>query len=919
MAEMSQADLEKALTGVQASPTGVEPRPFVRVRPTNLESLSRQTATGEAIPLDTSSGVPFLTRLNISRAPDDNTRQAMLQKAFTLSRVEKVGEDFVIRDYMDPESGQLKDLLVDERGASWKDLADLGEAGIELLGAFAALRGGRGLTMGAAPGLARSLAESAVATTGAQVVGGASDALARSQAGVPINPLEIAQRRNVQAAKGALIDLGLTAPIAGASSFVNLRRGVSQTPEALGAVQARNRLAEDTGVSVPFSLGQQTGSERLRQSEEFLENISFGGGPQRAARLEQESQIGRLQDSLIETFGDVPARALPNKDVIGDRAVASLRQLVRGAEAGTTTARSEALAEATRDLTGALERSTGLSTRVLSSEAGTAVRTFVNLKRDTLNEIEESLKADAIKLGAGAPFIDTAAAKTQVRSLVDKAYAKPGGKPGQRLASMPENLKPILKDVADLPPNATWDDIRRVRNSANRLINQGEILGDTDTGVLKQISKSLTDSINDNLKHLPVSAGEAVKRANKFYAEGIESFQVKGITDILADPTQRKLGPFAIFDQAAKDPDQYFRLKDALTKPLMQEGKAVGPVQAGEETWNAFKQAMLTEMTEASRKTGNRALLDAGKFFGELDNLRPEVLNDLLGPNSETALRSLKRLEILDNAKLPATEALEILRQGGDDAPTRIAILAKREKELDQLYSNQVIKRFSKGEIGSESIRSGEFVDRFAESASIADIKDALNKLEVSDPGLVNLIRQKKVQSLFQKAQGNPLESEVAAKKLATEIKSPETQARLEAVLGSPGVRRLNDFMEMLAHIQRPGDKAAKMGGSMAGGGQKAQLLTVAGVIAALPKQAQYWLTGVMLANPRVNRILTGPVQPLDPTKAIRAVILSDDGLMALADEFGREAKSAAQAIVGARPAGGEMSQQELEQSLQTQ
>ena len=62
-------------------------------------------------------------------------------------------------------------------------------------------------------------------------------------------------------------------------------------------------------------------------------------------------------------------------------------------------------------------------------------------------------------------------------------------------------------------------------------------------------------------------------------------------------------------------------------------------------------------------------------------------------------MRSLKRLETLDNPKLPAAEALDILRQGGDTAPAQILQLARREKELDQLYSNQVIKKFTKGDI----------------------------------------------------------------------------------------------------------------------------------------------------------------------------------------------------------------------------
>lgn len=912
MAELTREEfLQRAGVGEATPPVAI---------PRSTPSLQRTTPAGEIIPFDTATGVPFLTRLNASLAPDPVARQSILQQSFATARVEPLPnrpDQFVIRDYVDPQTGQTKDLLVDEAGATLKDIADLGTVGVELLGAYAAIRGGRGVTGGIQAGAARTIAESAIANTGAMTAGALADVAGRAQAGTSIDPLEIAQRRSVGAMLGTGMDIGLGLPIAGVTHFLNLRRGVPQTQEAVEAVRARNRLAEDTGQALPFTLGQQTGNERIRQSEEFLENVAFGGGPQRSARLAQDKAIESMQNALIESSGNIPVAGLPNKEIVGNQAVTALRSLTRQAGQEATQARADVMTDALGKLSQALDSSTGFGARqIYKQEAGNSIQTFVGLKHDALMEIEGRLKQEALDLGADAPFVATPKAKQDIQGIVRQAYERPGT-PGKLLVTTPGSVLRVLKDVNALPATATWDEIRRVRNSVNRLINEGQILGDTDTGVLKRISKTLTESIVRGSDTLAPEAKAAVARANKFYAEGIEQFQVAGITDLLADPTQKKLGPFDIFNQAADKPDQYFRLKKILTEPLKVEGAATGPVTAGEMTWSTFKQAMLTEIADDAAKVGNRAMMDPTKFLNSLQRLEPEVRKDLLGAGEAVALRSLKRLEALDDPKVPAQEALDLLRRGGDTLDTELLALAQREKELDQLYANQVIKKFTKGEIGAERIEPGEFVDRFAYAGPIADVKDAMNKIELASPGTVNLIREKMVQSIFHKAQQNPLTDEVAARKLAKELALPENKARLENVLGAPATRRLTDFLTVIGHIQRAGDKAAKMGGSMAGGGQKSQLLTLTGIIAAVPRQLQYWLVGLSLANPWVNRQLTRPVQPLDPTKLIRSIIVSDDAIKSLVSEFGHEAKAQFDLLNNLQPEGPGMSREEFLQRAQ--
>lgn len=893
---------------------GIRPEPPVRTRATGpAEVLQRYTPTGEEIPLDKEVGASFSTRFRMSLVTDEASKKAIASEAFANARIEAVGQEpqFVVRDYKDPETGQVKDILIDEKSASWKDLADLGETGMQLLGAAMALRGGSPLTSKLAPGgLARTAAEGAVASAGGEAVAAAAEAQGRSQAGQPVQPGEILARRSVQAATGAAVEFGLiTAPIVGATKLLNLRRGIPSTQEAFNALQARNRLAAETSIDVPFSLGEATGRKGLREREQLLRKTILGGGMLEKQKAAQQAEILKLQKALPGTYG-VPGEQLPSKDVTGTQAVSALRSLLAGAEAGTARVRSGAVAEAMQDVSNAMQASTGqMNRQVLQDEAGNLARAVVNLKHDVLQEIEGELKAEAQKLGASQPFIDTAKAKTKVAQLVNAKYMV--GR--DLLETTPPSLLKVVNDVTNLPANATWDDLRNVRHSVNRLINQGEILGDTDTGVLKQISKTLTEAIGENTSRLPKDAAAAVKRANKFYSEGVEQFQVKGITDILADPTQRKLGPFAIFRQAAGDPDQYFRLKDALTKPLMLDGTVADAASAaaGDNAWSVFKQGMWDEMTDSSVKAANRSLLDPVKLLNKIEALPTRVREDLLGAMSDTALRSLKRLEVLDNPKLPAAEALDILRQGGDQTPHLIMQLARREQELDKLYSNQVVKKFAKGDIGAENIEPGQFVDRFADAGPIADVRDAMNKLELASPGMTKLVRSKKVQSILEAAAESPLESAVSAKKLAKEISGQENQERLKVVLGEPGVRRLNDFLEMLSHLQHKGE--VDMGGSVASGAAKSKMLTVVSAIRSLPKQLQYKVAAMVISNPNLYRMATGPVQPLDPTKLLHMIMVTDDAVKDLASE-GVEALSMFDRVTSPQR---QPTQAEFEQQLQ--
>ncbi len=886
---------------------GIAPKSPVQERSiVPAEDLRRYTPTGEAIPLDEDTGAPFSTRFRMSLVNDEATKKAIAQDAFAGARIEavhprtKLGDTkFVIRDFKDPQTGQVKDMLVDEKNATLKDLADMGEVGVQILGAYMALRGGKAAGMEKlAPGLVRTGVEALVGGAGGSALGGAVEGQERYSFGQDIKPGEILTQRTQEALTSAATGLGLGAVVGTGAKLANLRRGFSLTDESAAAIAARNRLAEETGVDVAFSLGEATGSQALREREQLLRKHILGGGRLGRDKSAQEASSKELGGEIPGTFG-VPSDQLPSKDVVGTQAVSALRSIARGAEAGTVQARDTAMNEALTDLSTALDASTGMrGQEVLASEAGKASRTFMGLKKEAFDKIADQLNENVVQAAGTEAFIPSSLARKNIAPLV-KSITRP--ETGELFEYVPPKVRAFLSDInalpakrgtgslADIPEDVgvgpahtvpskgliTLGELRSLRTGVNDAINESEILGTAETGKLKQISKALTQTLEEGIAHAPnPTAKQALENFNKFYRENIPGFQVEGITDILADPTQRKLGPFKIFKQAADDPDQYFRLKDALTKPLTQDGQAVGPA-SGPQTWNIFKQAMLTRMANDSAKSANRDLLDPTKLYNKLFALDTEVRNDLLGPQSDVVIRSLKRLEVLDDPKLPAAEALNILRQGGDTAPAQIMQLALREQELDKLYANQVVKKFVKGEIGSEQINSDQFVDRFATAGPISDVRDAMNKLELANPGMTKLVRSKMAQSILES-------SEMSGKKLAKEIGSQEMQDRLKVVLGEPGLRRLNDVQTVLSYLQQKGETE---GMSIAGNQAKSNTLTILRAIRTLPAQLQYRVAALVISSPNVYRVATGPVQPLDPSKLIRAIVTSEDAIKELGVE----------------------------------
>lgn len=852
------------------------------------------------VPLDLDTGAPLSTRLNAAFAPDDNTRQALLQNAFEnatvepLRTTERAGRSaavpgsthYIVRNYRDPQTGQVKDLLVDEANTSLRDLVDLGPAGLEMAGAIAALTLGGPLTAGLAGGRAL-LAQAALAGAGSQLAGASADAATRLQAGQPVQPGEIMARRTVSGLAGGAVDMGMGVPILAAKRA--LKAGVSiesgplpawlSTRPARESAAARARLGASSGTPIPASFAEQTGLAGTARLQAFLEGATISGGPLRGLKERRALALAANERSIVGA-----TTPLPDKDTLGGQAVRALRAVGQDRERLTMQAREDALTGAIGLLDQAIDAETGLASRVvLDREAGNAVQQFMLLKKDALDAEAERLAGEVNRLVGDKPFVATTQLKERAEKALTAAYAKPG-EVDKLLESTPASLRPVIRDIQDLPDQVTLDDIRRLRRSVNRQISQGQILGDTDEGVLKQLSAALTESISTEAKKLPADAADALARFNKFYAEGIAQFEVKGITELLADPTQRKLGPSTIFDQAAKNADQYFRVKEALTQPLTLDGAPIGPVATGDITWNLFKKAMLDEMLSASR-TGSRQLVDAKRFLGQLHNLKATVRADLLGQGADTVNTALARLEGLQNPKLDADEVLEALRRGGDTGARDIEALALREQAVNAFYRDRIVRRFVKGEEGAESIEPGEFIDRYLETATDKEeVKRVLGHIEMVDPGLAITIRQKTIENLFTQARAAG-GSAADIEKLSKLVASDEQQARLRVVLGDTVLGRLNDYLLEGRSSQSIGRSAARAAGGIAGGVAASRAITFQwGKL--MPQQLAYWLTGYALANPRSYRMaFKGPQAA--PGNVLKTLIATDDFLASAAAEFG--------------------------------
>jgi hypothetical protein len=940
---LSELELSNILGGISSAaetesvPPAIEPDPL---RPMEfqendprfnsgdasfLSQFARRDEAGVPIPFDVNTGAGLGARFASGLTSDAETKQDILKQAFSSAEgIERIpGGNFIIRGMLDPETGQRKDLLFDERSASSKDLFDIsntllqvlgGAAGVALVRNPAGARAGAGL--GATVGT--MLGQAVLGTAGARV----SENISEVTAGIAgKQTLGEIGSRVLPESPGSLtssigselaLDIGLQAIPFGLGRTIDRFAAGSRGTAQREAVEAIGRIKEQTGISIPLSLGESTGRPLIQRAEAIAEKTPVGGALRRGFLRQQDERVQDVQRWMLG--GELPPRI-----AINNRALNAIQNKVDLSDERILRQNIDDTVEASQAVKRMIDEATPRASGSLyDSEVGLGVRRSVAQTHQVFQDQSDRLFAPVL---AEKPKFSIKAIKQQVSEirsdfsketipevteevatgLVDlqgKAITKSVTKGGGReviTELIPDGLKTKLAGLDKLDDLAPLRELRSLRTDIYQSINSGLILGDVPTRRLQELATSITKVIDDGAAALPSGKLKIdLDRANDFYSSNIKRFQTKGITELLADPTQSSLGNIAVVDRALNDPDQYLRLKRAMTDELTGlPGNAAR--EASLTSFDNLKKIMLSNMVDGSL-TGS-TVFSVKNFAKKIDNLKPEIANDLIGEPARRALQQASNRGLLDT-DVPVNKLMSLLKKPNVTS-NDITQLMKVSVKENQLYKNAIIRKLVKGkaeasEVG-DIIRSDEFVDKFIDAGSIDEVAEVMNIVKQADPKLHEDIKRLTIQKTFKDAQ-RVTEAEDLARildqsptrvfnpsALAKTLDDPTKRSKLDALLGTDTMNLMVDLARVESARKVKQDTAKAVGGLIAGSLLNNMLTKP---LSAFPTHLKYALVSSTLANP-VTRAIVERSRLGAANSVAKSLVASAPFLEALVADYG--------------------------------
>jgi hypothetical protein len=868
--------------------------------------------SGQPIPLDTKSGVDTYTRTRLSFAPTEVDQVKLLQDTFQGSQIEPLGDgEYIVRGVTDPQTKQVKDVVVDEHDFDFaKDFADFAGVAPSMAVAFIALRGaGRlGLNKLESGTLLRVSAESAVAAGASSTYNALQDAGMRLSLQQPVQGGEIAKRRSMEAGGEFLLGT-IGGKLLGTGAAVKEAIQAPRTAVQSSGLAAAKRLKDEFGIEVQTSWAEKTGSPLALKTEAILAKTPTGNKAVKKETAAGEKDLLDLQD-LIQN--KVAAGDLPPSEHLGEQAVTAIRKLEDAAKDEITAEFDQLLNRSLSNLDTAIAQETGIKREVLKSEAGGAIRTSVEAQRSKFKAAANEMYAEV-----GDPVIPTERIAAELESVkkelikskrtvteqqLDEGFDDLGAIGDKKVVEgreviselIPTGLRNFLSGVEKLDPEMPLSELRALRTQLNDAKSRADIFPGVSDRLLSGFSHAITEAIEQGTAKLDDPLVKTkLDAANAFYRENEPTFSVKGVIELFADPTQRKLGNFAIVNQAIRDPDQYFRVRDILMRDIRKpDGTLVSGAQ--KETWNLFRRAAVEDMVNRAKVHLGGNVVDGKTMLADLKGLETEVLNDIFGNvKASTILNELRTLDVLEG-KINADDFTNLLGRGQRNA-IEYKKLVEKQKDLDRLYYNNVIKRFTKGEVGTESLKPDDFVDRFVDVAkSRSEVEQVMGILRAADPELVQKIQGKTVQKIFQNAARNPTAEDIARglDKDSRVIVGPQAmfkeiadnEGKYLEVLGEPTFNVLKDYLRV-ANMKGMKDVSASQVGGLIGGSLLSSILTLD--LKNAPAHFKYWLAGNLITSPTFKRVFQAGKE-VDPSTLIRAYVSSTPFIEAVFEDFGR-------------------------------
>jgi hypothetical protein len=241
---------------------------------------------------------------------------------------------------------------------------------------------------------------------------------------------------------------------------------------------------------------------------------------------------------------------------------------------------------------------------------------------------EAEAKFGAIKAqpDALAEVFDTGPLKANVQALKDAELVK--GAPAKAGAAqepikqlVPTGVEPIMDAIDQLPPNMSYFDMVRLRNSIYDRLGSPEPISNRGTFLLKNLGSGVTAEMNKQAPNVLTSATQAmIKDANQFYSKNVETFYQKGILEMLKPRTEA----------GAVNPE-------LVASRLLAGGK--GSVTAFNTLKEFFKRpeavaemkSVLRDQVLDSAQDTHTGLIPLEDLASRISKLEPEIVQELFG------------------------------------------------------------------------------------------------------------------------------------------------------------------------------------------------------------------------------------------------------------------------------------------------
>lgn len=854
----------------------------------SLEEGYRRRTEEPGVPLDVETGVSPWERFMLSFRREKENQIKYLQDKYGPENIRTDEQGELIVRVIDADTQKPKDVLVDERKMSAKDLIDVMGVVPEIAGSIVGLRAGRGGNLAnikGFKGVGRDIVSSAL---GAEAAGAAKD-IGVTAYDQPFQDLgeripKIAKERGQMALTDVAIG-GVTYPLWRVFRQIQSPFAGSRKQIQFDALEAQKYFKDRYGVDVPLSAGEATGSGLLTRTEAFTEQLPGSGGPFKELRQRKEGALRELQSIMM---GKTPR---PD-EVVGEAAIRTLRTTgTEPLESGVESARRQLQTGAAAELGGIVSASTMPQRQLYKTTLGKEVR-------DSVTQLRDAAKAEADRLygvvrstpgGTGQVF-PTAGLSTDAQAILKSL---PTGRRNVPMKDfVPEDIINRLKSLVALKgKNLSLSDLQNMRRDTLDAIPRMEGVPGRGAHYLSEIADSITKAIDSGVASMPGGALKtALEAANKHYREKVVPFNRLGLTEL-----------FRRADEVGFVPDS------EIVSKIFSGGRAIENYRLLRETLGGASQqvkklnrAIADDILERSRYPGDE-FVDPAKFLRNLGSFQQEyreISDEVFGKTFDPLIKAAKfgqaagEASLIKPAKISVDELRTLLADKSPNA-AKLKALISAQLTRDTAYKNEILRGISAGTTDASAIKPAEFVNRLLDRTSPSEMKTLVRLLQ-SNPDVLSDVKTKAVEKIFRDAarsatpedigrmmSGDPTRI-VSGTSVFKQIENPAMREKLKTLLGTEIYNDLREYIRLEAVGEST--QAWRTAGALAAGSQISQLLR-RGPLRWLGPAAKDWVAAKFLTSDWGRAWLSRGTPIYDPI-VLNAVVASPPFLRALTEEF---------------------------------